>query len=154
MCGALLAFAMERPKAYAVIARLTRVPAVVPLALVVALFVLLDYSEDQFTAVAAVATFWIAYAIVQAHRVTRVLAWRPLVFLGQRSYGAYLLHFLALRLGYLVFGSDTPMNGFLSALFCLAVTIPAADLMYRAIELPAIAWARDWLDRRGANATR
>ena len=141
LCGAMLAFALERPRGYAFIARLTRVPVVVPLAMIAALFTML-HTIEQFTAVAFVATFLVAYTIVQEAAVSRVLTWPPLVYLGQRSYGAYLLHFLALRIGYMIFGSDTVTGGLLAACFCLAVTVPAADLMFQTLEQPAIEFGR------------
>ena len=144
----MLALALERPRGYAVIAALTRVPVVVPLGFVVALFVMLRYTE-QLTAVALVATYLVAYAIVQQGALLRILTWKPLVYLGQRSYGAYLLHFLAIRIGYLVFGNDTALGGFLTACFCLAVTVPAAELMYRAIERPGMEYGRRLLQRPG-----
>jgi peptidoglycan/LPS O-acetylase OafA/YrhL len=139
--GAMLAFGLERPGGYAFIARLTRVPVVVPLALIVALFALLRYTE-QLTAVAVVGTYVTAYAIVQPAKVSPVLTWSPLVYLGQRSYGAYLLHFLAIRIGYMAFGNDTATGGLLTALFCLVLTVPAAALQYRFIEEPAVKWGR------------
>jgi peptidoglycan/LPS O-acetylase OafA/YrhL len=144
--GAMLAFALERPRGYAVIATLTRVPVAVPLGLVVALFVMLRYTE-QLTVVALVATYLAAYAIVQRGVLLRILTWQPLVYLGQRSYGAYLLHFLAIRIGYLAFGNDTALGGFLTACFCLAITVPAAELMYRAIERPGMNYGRRLLSR-------
>jgi peptidoglycan/LPS O-acetylase OafA/YrhL len=153
LCGAMLAFALERPQGYAFIARLTRVPIVVPLALIAALFTMLRYT-GQLTAVAFVATYVIAYAIVQEAAVSRLLTWRPLVYLGQRSYGAYLLHFLAICFGYMMFGNDTITGGLLTAVFCLAVTVPAAELMYRTIELPAIDHGRRLLSRAGSIAVR
>jgi peptidoglycan/LPS O-acetylase OafA/YrhL len=139
--GVMLALALERPGGYAMIATLTRVPVAVPLAFVIALFVLLRYTE-QLTAVALVATYLVAYCILQQAAVLRVLTWQPLVYLGQRSYGAYLLHYLAIRIGYLIFGNDTATGGFLAACFCLAVTVPAAELMYRAIERPGVEFGR------------
>ena len=104
--GAMLAMALERPRGYAMIASLTRVPVVVPLAFIVALLVMLHYKE-QLTVLAVVMTYLVAYATVQQAAVLRLLAWPPLVYLGQRSYGAYLLHFLAIRIGYIIFGSDS-----------------------------------------------
>jgi peptidoglycan/LPS O-acetylase OafA/YrhL len=133
--GAVLAFALERPRGYAFIAKLTRVPAVAPIALIAGLFALLRYSE-QFTALAAVATYLLAYTIVREAAVSRLLTWGPLAYLGQRSYCAYLLHFLALRIGYMVFGNDSATAGLLAACVCLALTVPAAELLYRTIELP------------------
>lgn len=147
MFGALLAFVLERPGGYAVIARLTRVPVAVPLALIAALFVMLRYTE-QLTAVAAVATYLVAYTIVQQATVVPLLGWRPLVYLGQRSYGAYLLHFLAIRIGYLLFGNDTAVGGLLTAGFCLALTVPTAELLYRAIERPGIDYGRLLIGRK------
>jgi peptidoglycan/LPS O-acetylase OafA/YrhL len=151
--GVMLALALERPRGYAIIATLTRVPLVVPLAFVVALFAMLRYTE-QLLAVALVATYLVAYCIVQQAVVLRVLTWQPLVYLGQRSYGAYLLHYLAIRIGYLAVGSGTPLTGLLAACFCLAVTVPAAELLYRAIEKPSVDFGRRLLLRMGSPAVR
>ena len=153
LCGVMLAFALERPRGYAALATLTRVPVIVPLAFVAAAFVMLRYTE-QLTVIAVVATYLVAYCILQPAAVLRVLAWRPLVYLGQRSYGAYLLHFLAIRIGYLIFGSDTVFSGLLTACFCLAVTVPSAELMYRAIEKPGVDFGRRLISRIGSPAVR
>jgi peptidoglycan/LPS O-acetylase OafA/YrhL len=153
LCGVMLAFALERPRGYATIAMLTRVPVAVPLAFVVALFVMLRYTE-QLTVVALVATYLIAYCILQQAAVMRILTWQPLVYLGQRSYGAYLLHFLAIRIGYMAFGNDTAIGGLLTACFCLAITVPAAELMYRAIEQPGVDFGRRLLSKIGSPAVR
>ena len=144
--GAMLALALERPRGYALVAKLTRVPAVVPLALIAGLFALLQYGE-QFTALAAISTYLLAYTIVQEAAVSRVLTWRPLAYLGQRSYGAYLLHFLALRIGYMVFDGDSTTAGLLAACVCLALTVPGAELLYRTIERPGINYGRQLLGR-------
>jgi peptidoglycan/LPS O-acetylase OafA/YrhL len=144
--GAMLALALERPRGYALVAKLTRVPAVVPVALIVGLFALLRYGE-QFTALAAVATYLLAYTIVQEAAVSRVVTWRPLAYLGQRSYGAYLLHFLALRIGYMVFGNDSTTAGLLAACVCVVLTVPAAELLYRTIERPGTNYGRQLLSR-------
>jgi len=146
LCGALLAIALERQTGYVFIARLTRVPAVVPLALVVALLVLLHYGE-WFTPLAAVVTYLLACSIVQEAAVSPMLTWRPLAYLGQRSYGAYLLHFLALRIGYMIFGDDSNTSGLLAAGFCLVLTVPAAELLYRTVERPGREFGRRLLSR-------
>ena len=144
--GVMLALALERPRGYALVARLTRVPAVVPLALIAGLFALLRYAE-QFTALAAVAAYLLAYTIVQEAAVSRVLTWRPLAYLGQRSYGAYLLHFLALSIGYMLFGNDSTSAGLLAACVCLVLTVPAAELLYRGIERPGRNYGQQLLSR-------
>jgi peptidoglycan/LPS O-acetylase OafA/YrhL len=151
--GVLLALAMERPRGYAIVANLTRVPAAFPLGLVVALFAMLRYTE-QLTVVALVATYLVAYAILQKSALVWILTLKPLAYLGQRSYGAYLLHFLAIRIGYLLFPDGTAMSGFLTALFCLAITVPAAELMYQVIERPGMSCGRRLLKRAEPIASR
>ncbi len=139
--GVMLALVLERARGYAVVVALTRVPVAVPLGFVVALFVMLRYTE-QLPAVAMVATYLVAYAIRSQGALLRVLTFGPLAYLGQRSYGAYLLHVLVIHVGYLAFGSDTETGGWLTAAFCLVVTVPAAELLYRTVERPGMDYAR------------
>jgi peptidoglycan/LPS O-acetylase OafA/YrhL len=150
--GVMLAFLLEREQTYAVVAMLTRAPVVVPLAFVAALFWELRYKE-VLPAVTLVATYLVAYVIVHRGAMLRVLSFRPLVYLGQRSYGAYLLHVLFIHIGYMAFGNDTKIGGLLTALFCLAVTIPAAELMYRLVERPGMDFARNFVARASAPKT-
>jgi peptidoglycan/LPS O-acetylase OafA/YrhL len=151
--GVMLAQLLEWPRAYAAIAALTRVPAAVPLAFVVALFVMLRYVE-VLPAVAAVATYLVAHVTLQDSIMRRFLCWQPLVYLGQRSYGAYLLHVLVIHIGYMAFGSTTNVGGLLTALFTLAVTVPAAELLYRAVEQPAMNYGRRLVDKTKPSAKR
>jgi peptidoglycan/LPS O-acetylase OafA/YrhL len=146
LSGAMLAQLLEWPRAYAVIAAATRVPAAVPLGFVVALFVMLRYVE-VLPAVAAVATYLVAHVTLRDSLMRRLFEYRPLVYLGQRSYGAYLLHVLAIHIGYIFFNSDSVIGGVLTACFTLAVTIPAAELLYRVVERPAMDAARTLSDR-------
>jgi peptidoglycan/LPS O-acetylase OafA/YrhL len=145
--GVMLAQLLEWPRAYAAIATLTRVPLAVPLGFVVALFVMLRYTE-QLTAVAAVATYLVAYVMLQRGALLRVLEYGPLVYVGQRSYGAYLLHVLFIHIGYMFFGSTTTLAGLLTFAFTLVVTIPAAEVLYRLVEQPGMDFAKRF-DRRG-----
>jgi peptidoglycan/LPS O-acetylase OafA/YrhL len=144
--GVMLAQLLEWPRAYAVIAALTRVPSAVPLAFVVALFVMLRYVE-VLPAVAAVATYVVAHVTLRDSLMRRFLNWAPLVYLGQRSYGAYLLHVLVIHFGYMAFGSTSAIGGLLTAVFTLAVTIPSAELLYRAVERPGMDVARRLTER-------
>ena len=141
LAGAMLAQLLEWPPAYAAIATLTRVPLVVPMGFVVALFALLLYVE-VLPAVTLVATYLVAYLILHDSMLRRGLASAPLIYLGQRSYGAYLLHVLAIRFGYMMFGSTTPLAGWLTAVTTLVLTIPAAELLYRAVEAPGVELGR------------
>ena len=146
LVGVMLAQLLEWPRGFAAIAMLTRVPATVPLAFVVALFVMLRYVE-VLPAVAAVAVYLVAHVTLQDSFMRRLFTYGPLVYLGQRSYGAYLLHVLAIHLGYMAFGSTTVMSGLLTTCFTLAVTIPAAELLYRTVERPSIDMARRLTER-------
>jgi peptidoglycan/LPS O-acetylase OafA/YrhL len=146
--GVMLAQFLEWPRGYAAIATLTRVPLAVPLGFVVALFVMLRYTE-QLTAVAAVATYFVVYVMLQRGALLRFLEYGPLVYIGQRSYGAYLLHVLFIHIGYMLFGSTTNLAGLLTFAFTLLVTIPAAEVLYRAVEKPGVDFAKRF-DRRTA----
>jgi peptidoglycan/LPS O-acetylase OafA/YrhL len=133
--GALLAFLLERRRGYATMTALTRVPAAIPLGLVAVLLFSLRYGEFLL-AVAIVATYLVAYVTLQQGAPFRLLQWEPLVYLGRRSYGAYLLHVLMIHIGYMMFGNDSALGGILTACVCLLLTIPAAELLYRLIERP------------------
>jgi len=146
LAGVMLAQVMEWRCGYTVIATLTRGSAAVPMAFVVALFVMLRYVE-VLPAVAAVATYVVAHLILRDSLMRRVLTYGPLIYLGQRSYGAYLLHVLAIHIGYMAFGSTTTVGGILTACFTLVVTIPAAELLYRVVERPGIDMARRLSER-------
>lgn len=141
LAGAMLAQILEWPRGFAAVRALTRVPSAVPLGLVAVLFAVLSFVE-VLPAVTAVATYLVAHVVLRDGPMRRVLGSAPLVYLGRRSYGAYLLHVLAIRLGYLVFGSTTVAGGLAATAFALAVTIPAAELLYRAVEAPGVALAR------------
>jgi peptidoglycan/LPS O-acetylase OafA/YrhL len=141
LAGTLLAQVLEWPRGFATVAALTRVPAAVPLAFVVALFVMLRYVE-VLPAVTVVAVYLVAHLLLQDGAMRRLLSYGPLIYLGRRSYGAYLLHVLAIHLGYILFGSTTVTAGLLTIAFALAVTIPAAELLYRIVEHPGMALAR------------
>jgi peptidoglycan/LPS O-acetylase OafA/YrhL len=77
----------------------------------------------------------------------RLLTYGPLIYLGQRSYGAYLLHVLAIHVGYMAFDSTSTVGGLLTTCFALAVTIPAAELLYRTIQRPGMDVARRLVER-------
>ena len=140
LAGAVLAQVLESPRGFAAVRRLTWVPSAVPLALVAGLFVMLRFVE-LLPAVTAVAAYLVAHVILSDSLMRRVLESAPLVYLGKRSYGTYLVHVLAIHLGYLVFGSTTTAAGVATAVFALAVTIPVAELLYRTVEAPGAALA-------------
>jgi peptidoglycan/LPS O-acetylase OafA/YrhL len=105
---------------------------------------------EVLAAVTAVATYLVAHLTLRDSAMRRALGYGPLVYLGKRSYGAYLLHVLAIHLGYLLFGSTTVTGGLLTAAFALALTIPAAELLYQVVERPGMALARRMTEARAA----
>ncbi len=146
LAGVMLAQILEWPRGFVAVATLTRVSAIAPMALIVALFVMLRYVE-VLPAVAMVATYLVAHVTLRESALRRLLTYPPLIYLGQRSYGAYLLHVLAIHIGYMAFGSTTVVGGLLTTCFALAVTIPAAELLYRTVERPGIEVARRLTER-------
>ena len=149
LAGVMLAQILEWPRGFAGVAMLTRVPTAVPMASVVALFVMLRYVE-VLPAVAAVAAYLVAHVTLQESAMRRVLTYGPLVYLGRRSYGAYLLHVLAIHIGYMAFGSTTVAGGLLTTFFALLVTIPAAELLYWTVERPGMGMAQRLTARWGS----
>jgi len=90
----------------------------------------------------------------QARVGTRLLGWRPLRWVGERSYGIYLWHwpvFMVTRPGL-----DVPLDGARLLALRLAVTVLLAHLSYRYVEQPVRhgALGRAWRQLRRADATR
>ena len=107
---------------------------------------------------AAVGLTTAALVAVVAHPQTRVgsllLGWRPLRWVGERSYGIYLWHwpvFMVTRPGL-----DVPLDGARLLALRLAVTVLLAHLSYRYVEQPVRhgALGRAWRDIRRAEAPR
>jgi peptidoglycan/LPS O-acetylase OafA/YrhL len=79
-----------------------------------------------------------------AHPLTRVFSWRPLRYLGERSYGVYVWHVLVLtvvlrlRLLDRLFGVQTshPAHQVLIACVDLLVTLAVAEVSWRVLEAP------------------
>jgi exopolysaccharide production protein ExoZ len=108
-----------------------------------------DARAVAFGLACAAACLW------QALRPSRLLRSRPALWLGERSYSIYLLHFLlilALRPAYAWVVGQTGQGG-AAFLACAAITLPplclAAALGYRLVELPGMALGRRMTGRRG-----
>jgi hypothetical protein len=90
----------------------------------------------------------------QARVGTQLLGWRPLRWVGERSYGIYLWHwpvFMVTRPGL-----DVPLEGAKLLALRLAVTVLLAHLSYRYVEQPIRhgALGRAWRTLRRADAPR
>ncbi len=86
-----------------------------------------------------------------ATATTRVLSCAPLRWLGERSYSIYLVQFLA----NIVVSSVLLMSGFglVKAVLVAVVASVIADVIYRAVEAPAIALGR-WITARRSRRLR
>jgi peptidoglycan/LPS O-acetylase OafA/YrhL len=72
------------------------------------------------------------------------LGCRPLVWMGEVSFGVYLWHYPVLKLlGLLQSSFWNSLGGSVLALFaCLALTLPLAALSFRFVESPTMGWGR------------
>lgn len=91
--------------------------------------------------------------VYAAARKPRVLEWRPLVYLGDISYGIYMYQFLFF--GYLIHRLQTWLpHPALVAVAGLCITLIAAALSHRYLETPIRARAKAWAaSRRPISAT-
>jgi peptidoglycan/LPS O-acetylase OafA/YrhL len=83
--------------------------------------------------------------------ISRLISSPPLVFLGEVSYSFYLLHYLVAYWLAIRMGMDT---GFLSALICIAVTLPMAIGLHLWVERPGRRAILRWWNRRAETETR
>lgn len=97
-------------------------------------------SESTILAV-AVAAVLVAVVTVPTSLLPRVLAWKPLVAVGRRSYSLYLWHFPIFGL-VLPPGAASFVRLSAARLLSLVLTAGAAALSYRYVERPVIAWVR------------
>jgi peptidoglycan/LPS O-acetylase OafA/YrhL len=126
-------------------------------ALALALWAMLGWQDyDRFVyqgglGVVALASVGVIAALVHpASRIGRVFALAPLRWVGQRSYGIYLIHWPVMALSRP--GVDIHASPTLIALGQIAVTVALAELSYRYVEMPvrrgeALPWLRRGLDR-------
>jgi peptidoglycan/LPS O-acetylase OafA/YrhL/CubicO group peptidase (beta-lactamase class C family) len=110
--------------------------------------------------IVAISTAIVIAAVIhpRAHILLAPLGWRPLRWIGQRSYGIYLWHwpiFMVTR-PY----QDVPFDGWPLLLLRLAIVVGLAALSYRFVELPirqgAIErwWQAFWTTRRARAQAR
>lgn len=75
-------------------------------------------------------------ASLKSELIQKFLSLKPLVFLGKRSYGLYLFHFLGIFLGAYISDRLFDQNLFYSFLISLGATILISVLSYKWIESP------------------
>ncbi|MFI6785232.1 acyltransferase family protein [Micromonospora sp. NPDC050276] len=145
LLGCLLAIVMHHPRGYALFQPLTRpVVALVVAVGFVAVHLSLPYwSADEHPRLEAkIAAYSVAVALLLPAMLgrglpTKFLSWRPLVFVGERSYSLYLVQELAVAVVVGLVPSYEPRG---TRLFVAAtvVALLCADLLYRWVEQPMI----------------
>ena len=96
----------------------------------------------------AAALAWLVLA--PSSPLARALGWRPLVWVGRRSYGIYLYH-----VALIVLISPWEVSGRIpwrTGVISLSLTFVVAAASYRWLERPAMRWARRREERLRAAA--
>lgn len=141
LAGVVLAFAL--PASHASGSRRTAwrwdVAGAAGLVALAAAFVWLDEGRSflyrgGFAAVGVASAAAIAAAARPGTVASRVFAVRPMVWLGQRSYGVYLWHWPVIHLTRP--GEDVPFGGAPLVAAQVTLTLVAATLSYRFVEVP------------------
>jgi peptidoglycan/LPS O-acetylase OafA/YrhL len=142
--GCLLALLLHHPRGFALLRPLTSAAVAVPIALGFVVFQLsvgplrdLVGGNWHFIPIYATASAILLVATLAPGPVQRVLASRPLTFIGDRSYALYLCQIMAAA----VTGLVAP-SGFFKATATAAVALGFACVLYRWVETPAIAFGR------------
>ncbi|MBM0236102.1 acyltransferase [Micromonospora sp. ATA32] len=149
LVGCLLAIVMHYPRGYALVRPLTRpVVSVAVLIGFVAVHLSLpfwppaeDGQSELMIAVYAVAVALLLPAMLAPGLPTKALSWRPLVFVGERSYSLYLVQYLAAKTA---IGLVPAFAAHGTRLFLATTVIGllAADLLFRWVEQPMIVVGR------------
>ena len=75
--------------------------------------------------------------------VRAFLTWRPMVFLGEVSYGFYLWHYLVIKqIGRTELSKHGVWGGMLLLVVAFAISVALATLSYYLLERPVMTWAR------------
>ncbi|MGS2617532.1 acyltransferase family protein [Micromonospora sp. LZ34] len=158
LVGCALAIIMHNPRSYALVRPLTHpVTAVVVVVAFTALHLSLPYwpeaadgHNDTRVLVYAFGTALLLPALLTRSVPARILALRPLAFVGERSYSLYLVQYLAAAT---VAGlAPSVPRGTTFFLATVVVGLLAADLLYRWVELPMIGLGRRLAKGRSAAA--
>ena len=155
LVGCLLAVVMHHPRGYALFRPLTRpVASLAVFVGFVAVHLSLPYwppAEDGHSEL-MIGVYAVAVAVLSPRHAfasglpTKVLSWRPLVFVGERSYSLYLVQYLAMTT---VIALVPSYAGHSTRLFVATTVLSllAADLLYRWVEQPMIGVGRRFSGR-------
>lgn len=102
------------------------------------------YTSGQSTVIAlGAAAMILSIVVVPGWLLARTLTWRPLVWIGRRSYGLYLWHLPIF--GLVLLGHRAVSGARLDAerVLALGLAFAAAAISFRYVERPAIRWVRN-----------
>ena len=146
-CG--MAMALAGPYASRIAAVYARVPATALLGLFLLGFVLEHLSKNLFFLFSLLSALFLTHLVVTTSWLWRAHTWGPLRWMGQRSYGMYLVHVLCLNVVEARTRATSLSRALLLFVAGVALTAAAAEVLYRVVEEPARRWGRAWLARRG-----
>jgi peptidoglycan/LPS O-acetylase OafA/YrhL len=149
LMGALLALILENREGFAFMQRLGEVG----LAIVLLVFIPLHFSRLQAdhnsyagSAYAVVFTILLGILLITEGRIQRFLSNRFLGFVGELSYGIYLVHILCLNAAEKVFPPGKGLAVPAYVLACL-ISIMVAYVLHRTLEKPMIHLGRTFSER-------
>jgi peptidoglycan/LPS O-acetylase OafA/YrhL len=142
MVGCLLAMAMHHPVGFRICARAARGPLAIGATIVL---LVLERHHPALGLLFPVAVAIVLAGIVSGGPGMRVLATRPMTWVGERAYAVYLIHLLCLLV--VLHAARHVLSGGLlqdTVVFAvgLAVSLAAADLLRRHFEVPLIEFGR------------
>jgi peptidoglycan/LPS O-acetylase OafA/YrhL len=146
--GAMMALLLDSPRGFAMLWRLLGHPLSAPLSFAVLLVCLVDPSPLGIGYQLALAALVGSCVIQERHALQAMLTARPMVYVGQVSYGLYLLHPGAIGLVHVLVPQYRSQ-----ALVVFAVTLPLAlvlaALSHRYLEAPLQRYRERFRGRRG-----
>lgn len=143
LAGCIMAWTLASRHAPRVFAALHRLPASAALAILMLGFYA-EHLSKNFMAIFSLATvIFLASLIARPTSwLARLHQWRPIAWLGRRSYAMYLVHILCLN----VFESRVRIDSGWKAIAVLAAAYTlsalAAELLHQTVEQPARQWGR------------
>lgn len=159
LLGALVAIVMDHPRGFAVLRPLLTPVGSVAVAVGFVAFhlqftgLLERFGEPRMIPVYGLALCLLLPVVIGPGPVRWLLSRRPMVFVGQRSYSIYLVQFLAAAATAGLFPRPSGSHSPGMAVVTCVVSLLFADLLYRWVEQPMIAFGKRVSRRRASGAT-
>ena len=148
LVGAFLALVLTNPRTAWLRRRIHYVPAILPLALFCVGFYLIDMNRNYLFVFSWTVVFLVAHLVTTQSWLRSFLSHPVLTWLGQRSYGMYLIHMLPLEQIQKRIHLPTPFEPIVVTVCTFAVTALIADGVFRLIESPARDFGKRLLARQ------